>query len=100
MVAEENIRVEIALAAGGEQRLVSLSVAAGTTIRQAFVMAGRGGALGVADERWLAEAPLGVFGERIREPETETVSNGDRIEVYSPLKVDPKSARRARAKDR
>jgi uncharacterized protein len=44
----------------------------------------------------LAHAPVGVYGKRAR-PE-ELLKQGDRIEVYRALAVDPKAARRARAK--
>jgi uncharacterized protein len=48
----------------------------------------------------LAERPLdtGVFG-RMRSPETE-LRDGDRVEVYRPLTIDPKEARRVRAEVR
>jgi putative ubiquitin-RnfH superfamily antitoxin RatB of RatAB toxin-antitoxin module len=41
------------------------------------------------------ELDLGVFGRP--QPNTTKVRNGDRIEVYRPLTVDPKEARRIRA---
>jgi len=45
----------------------------------------------------LDRAAVGVFGRVVA---TGTaLSDGDRVEVYRPLAADPKSARRARAKD-
>jgi len=41
-----------------------------------------------------AEAPVGIFGERVSR---ETVfRDGDRIELYRPLALDPRARRRAR----
>lgn len=50
--------------------------------------------------RELAEGPLdhGVFGRPCRAD--RTLAEGDRVEVYRPLQVDPKEARRARAQAR
>jgi hypothetical protein len=44
----------------------------------------------------LANAPIGIFGRPAR-PE-QALQPGDRIEIYRPLAADPKTARRARAK--
>jgi putative ubiquitin-RnfH superfamily antitoxin RatB of RatAB toxin-antitoxin module len=43
----------------------------------------------------LKHAPVGVFGLAAR-PE-QNLKDGDRVEIYRPLAVDPKAARRARA---
>lgn len=42
----------------------------------------------------LARNPLGVFGARTTP--SARVADGDRIEIYRPLHVDPKAARRLR----
>ena len=44
-----------------------------------------------------AEA-LGIFGKALREPDTLLLRDGDRVEVYRPLAIDPKAARLERAK--
>jgi uncharacterized protein len=44
----------------------------------------------------LANAPIGIFGRPVR-PE-QALQSGDRVEIYRPLAADPKTARRARAK--
>jgi uncharacterized protein len=74
------------------RRLVQVEVAPGATIEQAIEASGllslepelRGGALDV-----------GVWNRVVRLD--SPVSDGDRIEVYRPLAVDPKEARRIRA---
>jgi len=57
-------------------------------------------ALAVADPAFrgieFAQAAVGVFGTLAR-PE-QILRAGDRVEIYRPITVDPKAARRARAK--
>lgn len=55
----------------------------------------RGVVLAADDQRWWAEAPVGIFGEACTRE--RRLAPGDRIELYRPLRVDPKAARRARA---
>ena len=45
----------------------------------------------------LDRAAVGVFGRVVNNG--TVLSDGDRVEVYRPLAADPKSARRARAKE-
>ena len=46
------------------------------------------------DEAQLAQCPPGVWGRR--QPVDHELANGDRLELYRPLLVDPKLARRQR----
>ena len=39
-------------------------------------------------------APLGIFGRQVKDD--TVLQNGDRVELYRPLKADPKEARRRR----
>ena len=39
---------------------------------------------------------IGVFGEIIHDPDRFVLQDGDRVEVYRPLLIDPKEARRNR----
>ena len=89
------MRVEVAYARPDRQRLVRVELAAGATARDA-VRASR------LEEEFpeidIERAPLGVFG---RACSGETVLRaGDRVEIYRPLKIDPKEARRKRASGR
>ena len=43
-------------------------------------------------------AAVGIFG--VPAARQRSLRDGDRIEIYRPLKVDPKAARRARAKQK
>lgn len=48
------------------------------------------------DQNFWRSAPVGIFGERCERD--RLVCEGDRIEIYRPLAVDPKQARRERAR--
>jgi putative ubiquitin-RnfH superfamily antitoxin RatB of RatAB toxin-antitoxin module len=68
---------------------VVLEVPPGTTIQQAFVRSGL-----AARHPGCETLPLGLWG-RVR-PAATPLREGDRVEVYRPLTVDPKEARRQR----
>ena len=81
------IRVEIAFSphAGHVQRLTQ-TLAAGSTVAQALERSG-----------WTelpADLRVGIWGRACAL--TETLRDRDRVEVYRPLTVDPKEARRQR----
>lgn len=40
---------------------------------------------------------VGIFGQRIKVPASHILKEGDRVEIYRPLTMDPKEIRRARA---
>jgi putative ubiquitin-RnfH superfamily antitoxin RatB of RatAB toxin-antitoxin module len=39
-----------------------------------------------------------IFGKVIKAPDTHQLREGDRVELYRPLKIDPKEARLNRAR--
>jgi uncharacterized protein len=45
----------------------------------------------------LAHSTVGIFGKP--SPLSQMLNDGDRVEIYRPLAADPKSARRARARE-
>lgn len=72
-----------------------VSVAAGSTLADAVA------ASGVLDEYLelrQGAVDLGVYSRP--RPGSEPLRNGDRVEIYRPLRVDPKEARRVRAEVR
>ena len=87
------IRVEVAYARADVQRLVPLAVAAGSTAREAVM---RSGLLDEFPELADQDLDLGVFSRPVT-PGTP-LEHGDRVEIYRPLKVDPKEQRRRRAR--
>jgi uncharacterized protein len=89
----EALAIEVVYARAERQRVRALSVAAGTTVREAIE---RSGLLEEFPEIDLAQNRIGTFG-RPRALD-EAVQGGDRIEIYRPLPVDPKELRRRRVK--
>jgi uncharacterized protein len=92
-MAERKITAEVVYAAAGEQSLRLVELAEGSTVKQAIDASGITGMLpaGAIDVRH-----LGVFARRVA-PD-QIVQNGDRIEIYRPLTLDPMEARRRRAR--
>lgn len=89
------IRIEVAFALSDRQCVLPLEVAAGTTLYQAALQSGIAARFpGAIDLDALA---MGVFGKLEKNPHTRVLADGDRVEIYRPLTVDPKEARRARA---
>lgn len=85
--------IEVAYARADEQRLIAIEVAAGTRVREALRASGIGDDFPEID---LASCPLGVFGRTV--DDDYRLEPGDRIEIYRPLRADPREARRQRAR--
>lgn len=87
------MRVELAYADPSREVLIGFEVRPGSTVGDCVEGSGlfrlepnlRGSCLGYS-----------VFGRRVEL--TDPVSNGDRIEVLRPLEIDPREARRLRAR--
>ncbi|WP_176561389.1 RnfH family protein [Pseudomonas sp. ICMP 8385] len=93
-MAESLIEIEVVYAAVDRQRLLSLAVAPGTSLRAAVLASGIAAQFPDVD---IARCPLGIFGSVVADAETRSVQVGDRIEIYRPLLADPKEVRRLRA---
>lgn len=91
-MADESIAVEVAYAEPVRQWLVELEVPLGTTAGEAVRRSVDRGLLPLID---VDRCKLGVFS-RIVAPERR-LQSGDRVEIYRPLKADPKDVRRALA---
>ncbi len=87
------VSIELAIATPAKQELLTLGVPAGTTVAHAIELSGI--AARFADEN-IAELQAGIWGKPV--DRLYRVQNGDRVELYRPLTVDPKEARRSRAK--
>lgn len=95
--ASARVSVEVAFALTQRQHLIALTVAAGTTAREAVCHAELDRYFPELPESTFLEAELGIFGKALREPQAHILQPGDRVEVYRPLLIDPKQARRRRA---
>lgn len=88
-----SLRVEVVYALANAQDLVALDMEDGAVARQAVEASGiveRHAELAAEDWR------LGIFGQQVL-PET-LLRDGDRVDILRPLPVDPKEARRRRAR--
>ncbi|WP_336269127.1 RnfH family protein [Vreelandella arctica] len=97
-MAAETLAVEVAFALPSKQRIVALRVPEGTTARQAVALADLPTLFPDLPDDTFSQAPLGIFGKALRDPDTQLLREGDRVEVYRPLAIDPKVARLERAK--
>ena len=86
------IAVEVVYALPEQAYLIPLKVKVATTIGQAIELSGL---LQKCPEIDLAQCTVGIYG-RLKDMGT-VLQAGDRVEIYRPLKVDPKVARRKRA---
>jgi putative ubiquitin-RnfH superfamily antitoxin RatB of RatAB toxin-antitoxin module len=86
------LTVEVCYARPALQFFRALSVPAGTTLQQAI---GLSGVLETAPEIDMAACRAGIHGKH--RPLDTVLREGDRIEIYRALIIDPKDARRRRA---
>ena len=87
------IQIEITYLKPGQQWLQSLTVKAGFTIHQALNQIDF---FKLFPELTVQTIELGIFG--LKKQLSDVLKPGDRIEIYRPLRCDPKQARRARVK--
>ena len=89
------LEIEVIYATLEVQQPISLQMPDGATVSQALVMAN-------IEQRYPElkgkDLTVGIFGEVIHDPDTYQLDDGDRVEIYRPLLIDPKEARRQRAK--
>jgi len=85
------ITVEVVLALPRRSLLKRLVLGAGSTVADALAAAELG------DDQVLVDPQrLGIFGRRV--PPDHPLKDGDRVEIYRSLVLDPKEARRRRAR--
>ena len=87
------MRVELAYADPAREILMGLEVRSGSTVSDCVE---RSGLIRLVPDLGDADIGFAVFGRRVEA--ADPVSEGDRIEVLRPLKIDPKEARRLRAR--
>ena len=92
MASAERISIEVAYARPEEQVILKLDVAPDTSIQQAIEQSGM---LERFPEIDVGTLKAGVFGKLKKL--TQTLQQGDRVEIYRPLIADPKQVRKERA---
>jgi putative ubiquitin-RnfH superfamily antitoxin RatB of RatAB toxin-antitoxin module len=80
------IRVEVVQARRDGVRTIRVELAAGALVRDALQASGLN----------LDTSAVGIFGKRVA-PDAR-LADGDRVEIYRPLLLDPKERRRQRAR--
>jgi len=88
----ETINIEVAYATSHEQMLIPLKVPITATVVQAITQSN---ILSVFDEIDLDQNKVGIFS-KVCSLDTH-LREGDRVEIYRPLLVEPKEIRRQRA---
>ena len=86
------LHIEVAYAEPGKQRLLAFQVACGTTARQAVLQSALPTEFPHVD---FAAAPIGIFSKKVKD--SAPLREGDRVEVYRALLIDPKENRRRKA---
>jgi putative ubiquitin-RnfH superfamily antitoxin RatB of RatAB toxin-antitoxin module len=86
------IRIEVAFAAKDKQVLLGLSVPEGTTVAEGI---NRSDIQNEFPDLKMHIDTVGIFSRKV--PLDHVLKEGDRIEIYRPLIVDPKEVRRQRA---
>jgi putative ubiquitin-RnfH superfamily antitoxin RatB of RatAB toxin-antitoxin module len=86
------IDIEVAYAECDRQMIMLLHVPAGISAKEAVRQSGLLEHFAGID---LSDAAMGVFGHPVSPG--APLAQGDRVEIYRPLRVDPKKARRDRA---
>lgn len=88
------INVEVVYADECEQALLKAQLPDNSIVMDAIYASG---ILDRFPEINLNNQKIGIFGDSVEK--TDPLSDGDRVEIYRPLKVDPKEARRQRVKE-
>ncbi len=89
----ELLQVEVVFADAARVFKKSLQIEPGATVADAVRVSGIAAQLGVSG---IDPARIGVFGRVVSS--TTLLRDGDRVEIYRALKIDPKEARRRRAR--
>lgn len=87
-----DIRVEVAYATPARQTLLTVQLPPGSTVAEAIE------ASGIRDrcpDIPVDPAEVGIFSRK--RPLDHILQDGDRVEIYRPLRADPKEVRRQRA---
>ena len=89
---EKRINVELAYAGRKHQILKKLKIPKGCTVEKAIFFSK---ILEEIKDLYLLEGRVGIFGKKVSL--NSELKPGDRIEIYQPLYLDPKDARKMRA---
>lgn len=89
------INVEVVYALPDRQKLISLRVPAGTSMYDAVLQSGISG---LFPQLNIEHSSMGVFSKVEANPKARVLTEGERVEIYRSLIIDPKDNRKVRAK--
>lgn len=92
---DDIILITVAASTAGRLWQRQLSLPAGSSIAQSIITSGY---LSDFPESTLESISVGIYGKHY--PHHQLLQDNDRVEIYAPLRVDPKTARRRRAAHR
>jgi putative ubiquitin-RnfH superfamily antitoxin RatB of RatAB toxin-antitoxin module len=85
-----SLRVEVVYALAAQTHVVTVRLPSGATAADALRASGL-----LEKHRGLGDARIGIYGKLVAAD--TRLADGDRVEIYRPLRLDPKEARRHRA---
>lgn len=86
------MHIEVVFALPERQELLSLELEAGATVADAIA---RSDVAALFPEHDLGRLPVGIWGRVVERD--QPLEDGDRVEIYRPLAIDPREQRRALA---
>lgn len=92
--SDDSISVEVVYSLPDRHVSVAVKLDPGSTVADALA---RCGIEALVEGLDLGRSVVGVFGEVVERD--RVLAAGDRVEIYRPLTMDPKEARRRRARD-
>lgn len=90
----DTIKIEVAYATPALQKIISVTVPRGTSV---FDAACESGIEKFFPEINFEKIDMGIFGKVVKKPKDQEIREGERVELYRPLIIDPKQARLNRA---
>ncbi|MBJ7539242.1 RnfH family protein [Marinomonas transparens] len=88
------MRVEVAYALPEKQKIITLEVEDGCSVREAVRRSNMEAFFPGLD---VETVKVGIFGKAVRNADEQELKAGERVEIYRELIVDPKQARANRA---
>jgi putative ubiquitin-RnfH superfamily antitoxin RatB of RatAB toxin-antitoxin module len=86
------MKIEVVYGDADKQTLLSCEVPENAKVKEVIIQSG---ILAACPELELDTLQLGIFSKKTSHD--TSLKTGDRIEIYRPLKIDPKQARKLRA---
>jgi putative ubiquitin-RnfH superfamily antitoxin RatB of RatAB toxin-antitoxin module len=97
MANEELIKIEVVYALPSRQKIIAVEIPRYSTVSEAIEYSGIRKYFGELNKLGADMPSVGIFGKLIKDPRERIIHEGQRVEIYRPLIIDPKKARANRA---